>query len=61
MNGSRFPRWGKRPATGRSFLAMMVLALLATAFALFLTLHTPSEQGTERARPATPRRGYDGP
>jgi hypothetical protein len=50
-----FPGWGKRPATGRSFFAMMVLALLATAFALFLTLHAPAEQGTERPQPSIPR------
>ena len=54
-NKVRSKSWGKRPATGHSFLVMMVLAVLATAFALFLTLHSPAEQRTEAPLPATPR------
>jgi hypothetical protein len=38
--------WGQRPATGRSFLIMMILAVLATACATFWGLRSISQQKT---------------
>jgi hypothetical protein len=36
--------WGRKPATGRSFLKMMLLVVLATGFAVFWVVHSLSEQ-----------------
>jgi len=47
--------WHSRPATGRSFLTTMVLALLATGVALFLALRPQSEQNTDQSATASPR------
>jgi type II secretory pathway component PulM len=52
--------WSQRPATGRSFLMMMILAVLASGVAVFLAIHSPSEQQTRRAAEALRRRN-DGP
>lgn len=38
--------WGQRPATGRSFLIMMMLAVLATAGATCWGLRSISQQKT---------------
>jgi hypothetical protein len=47
--------WGQRPATGRSFLIMMILAVLATACATFWGLRSISQQKTaESERVLTP-------
>lgn len=53
--------WGSRPATGRSFLTMMVLAVLATGVALFLALRSKTERDTEQSQAAMPRSGRNMP
>jgi hypothetical protein len=48
--------WGQRPATGRSFLIMMIMAVLATACATFWGLRSISQQKTaESERVLSPR------
>jgi hypothetical protein len=49
--------WAQRPATGRSFLTMMVLAVLATGFALFLALRVQAKRDTEQSEAAVTRSG----
>lgn len=53
--------WGNRPATGRSFVTMMVLAVLATGVALFLALRVQTERHTKQSETATPRSGRNVP
>jgi hypothetical protein len=48
--------WSQRPATGRSFLTMMVVVVLASAAAVFLAIRSPSEKQTRRAAEALGRR-----
>ena len=48
--------WSQRPATGRSFLTMMVVVVLASGVAVFLAIRSPSEQQTRRAAEALARR-----
>jgi len=50
--------WSRRPATGRSFLTMMVVAVLASGVAVFLAIHSPSDQQTRRAAEALERRNH---
>jgi len=53
--------WGSQPATGRSFLTVMVLAVLASGVALFLALHTQSERDTKQSEAAVPGSGHNTP
>jgi hypothetical protein len=53
--------WGNRPATGRSFLTMMVLAVLATGVALFVALRVQTEPDTEQSKTAVPGNGRNVP
>ncbi|HVZ88673.1 MAG TPA: hypothetical protein VHG72_17000 [Polyangia bacterium] len=39
----------RRPATGRSFLTMMVLVLAATSVALYLAMRSPSDRADHSA------------
>jgi len=53
--------WGKRPATGRSFLTVMVLAVLATGAALFVALRAQTERDTKQSETAAPPSGRNVP
>jgi hypothetical protein len=44
---------GDRPATGRSFVAAMVVACLATLVVIVWTVYSVSEKQRERPSPAT--------
>lgn len=42
-----------RPATGRSFIAVIVVAFVATMVVILWTFHSLSDKQKERAVPAT--------
>jgi hypothetical protein len=53
--------WRRRPATGRSFLTMMVLAVLATGVALFFALRAQTDRDTEQSGSGVSRSGRNLP
>lgn len=53
--------WGRQPATGRSFLKMMLLVVLATGFAVFWVVRSLSEPPTDRSAATTPADQAGGP
>jgi hypothetical protein len=48
------PDWGRQPATGRSFIKMMLLVVLATGFAVFWVVRSLSQPPTDRSAATTP-------
>jgi hypothetical protein len=53
--------WRRRPATGRSFLTMMVLAVLATGVALFFALRAQTDRDIEQSATGVSRSGRNLP